>query len=497
LTTITDGTAVTYGHVINGEIVDPGGDHIERHDPATGALISVYAAGGQQEINTAVSAARAAFDAGTWSDLDGMARFRTLMRLAELVREQRDEFARLDAAEVGKPLRVAEDDVDGAIGQIEFAASLAAGHHGDVHTNLDSDFTGLHIREPIGVVGVIVPWNFPLLILCQKAAYALAAGCTIVVKPSEYTSASALLLAKLAIKADLPRGVFNVVTGDGRAGQALAQHLDVDMLTFTGSTSTGRRVLEASKGNLKRTSLELGGKAAQIVFADADLDDAVEGVLFGATHNQGECCVAGARLLVQDSVSEEFIRRLTERAADIRVGAGTSDADFGALIHDAHLQHVLSAVESAKSEGGTIVTGGERLTGPGYDGGAFMGPTIVADVLPSMEIFHHEVFGPVLTVSTFSEASEAIELANAVEYGLGNTVWTKDIDTALTVTRKLRSGTVWINTSIDGAPQLSFGGYKASGYGREMGRLGLEEFCQTKTVQIRTGKRAGTFGLRG
>lgn len=491
------GQPVKYPHIIDGQLVSQEDRVIERRNPATGAPLSVYGPGGKPEIDAAVQAARHAFDSGIWSDIDGMTRFRTLMRLAELVRSNSAEFARLDAAEVGKPIRVAEEDVAGAIGQVEFAASLAAGQHGDVHTNLDNDFTGLHLKEPIGVVGVIVPWNFPLLILCQKAAYALAAGCTVVVKPSEYTSASAVRLGELALKAGLPAGVFNVVTGDGHAGQLLAEHLDVDMLTFTGSTATGRRVLEASKGNLKKTSLELGGKAAQIVFADADLDDAVEGVLFGATHNQGECCVAGARLLVQESIAEDFVNRLTARAARIQVGAGESDADFGALIHEGHLQNVLDAVERARSQGGDVRLGGTRLTGPGYDGGCFVGPTIVAEVSPEMEIFNNEVFGPVLTVSTFRDANHAVELANAVEYGLGNTVWSKNIDTALTVTRNLKCGTVWINTSIDGSPQLSFGGYKASGYGREMGRLGLDEFCQTKTVQIRTGKRAGTFGLRG
>lgn len=485
-----------YPHVIDGTAVVQDGPRIERHDPATGKLLSVYGAGGATEVDAAVHAARHAFESGVWSDLDGMTRFQTLMALAELVRANKAEFARLDAAEVGKPLRVAEGDIDGAIAQVEFAASLAVGQHGDVHTNLDADFTGLLVKEPIGVVGVIVPWNFPLMILCQKSAYALAAGCTVVAKPSEFTSASAVRFGELALKAGIPAGVLNVVTGDGRAGQLLAEHADVDMITFTGSTATGRRVLEASKGNLKKTSLELGGKAAQIVFSDADLDDAVEGVIFSATHNQGECCVAGTRLLVEESIAETFIERLTTRAAKVRVGAGDVDADFGALIHSTHLDNVLGAVERARSQGGDVVLGGSRLTGSEYEAGAFVGPTIITKVAPEMDIFRDEVFGPVLTVTTFRDAEHAIELANAVEYGLGNTVWSKNIDTALKVTRKLKSGTVWVNTTIDGSPQLSFGGYKASGYGREMGHLGLEEFCQTKTVQIRTGKRTGTFGLR-
>lgn len=497
--TILDNNAniTRYGHIIDGASV-PGDDStaIERRNPATGRLVSVYAAGTRNDIDDAVAAARRTFDAGIWSEATGMDRMRTLLGLARLMREHRDELARLDAAEAGKPLRVARNDADGAIGLMEFAASLAAAEHGDIHTNLGADYTGLLIREPIGVVGAIVPWNFPLLILCQKVAFALAAGCSVVAKPSEFTSASALRLAELALEAGVPAGVYNVVTGAGQAGQALAEHPDVDMITFTGSTVTGRRVLEASKGNLKKTSLELGGKAAQIVFADADLDDAVEGVVFGATHNQGECCVAGARLLVQSTIADDFNRRLVERTRRLKVGAGEADADFGAMIHEAHLSKVLNAVETAQHDGASVLTGGTRLTGPGYDDGLFMSATVLGGVAPESAAFREEIFGPVLTVTEFDTVEDAVRLANAVAYGLGNTIWTSNIGTALDVMRKLRSGTVWVNTSIDGAPQMSFGGYKASGYGREMGRMGLEEFTQLKTVQIRTGKRAGTFGLR-
>lgn len=489
-------TPTRYGHIIDGHtILGDDSRVIERSNPATGNVVSIYASGTGTEINDAVAAARRAFDSGVWSGASGMDRMRTLLALAQLMRGSREELALLDSDEVGKPLRVALNDVDAAIGLMEFAASLSAAEHGDVHTNLGDDFTGLLIREPIGVVGAIVPWNFPLLILCQKVAFALAAGCTVVAKPSEFTSASALRLAELALEAGVPAGVYNVVTGAGEAGQALAEHMDVDMITFTGSTVTGRRVLDASKGNLKKTSLELGGKAAQVVFADADLDDAVEGVVFGATHNQGECCVAGARLLVQSSIAAEFNKRLVERTARLKVGAGDVDADFGAMIHEQHLGKVLRAVERAEQDGATVLIGGKRLAGAEYDAGAFMSATVLGGVSPESAAFREEIFGPVLTVTEFDTVDDAIRLANAVEYGLGNTIWTTDINTVLGVVRKLRSGTVWVNTSIDGAPQMAFGGYKASGYGREMGRMGLEEFTQLKSVQIRTGKRAGTFGL--
>jgi acyl-CoA reductase-like NAD-dependent aldehyde dehydrogenase len=486
-----------YGHIIDGKTVY-GTDAalIDRRNPATGQVVSRYAAGTREDVDDAVAAARRAFDSGVWSELDGMSRMRILTELAHLMTEHREELARLDSEEAGKPLRVARNDANGAIGLMEFAASLAAADHGDIHTNLGADFTGILVREPIGVVGAIVPWNFPLLILCQKVAFALAAGCTVVAKPSEFTSGSALRLAELALDAGVPAGVFNVVTGEGLTGQALAEHLDVDMITFTGSTVTGRRVLEASKTNLKKTSLELGGKAAQIVFADADLDDAVEGVVFGATHNQGECCVAGARLLVQSSIVEEFNRRLVERARRLKVGGAEVDADYGAMIHEGHLEKVLHAVERAQGEGATLLTGGVRITDSEHADGLFLAPTILADVAPETDAFQNEIFGPVLTVTTFDTVEEAVSLANGVVYGLANTIWTSNLSTALTVMRKLRSGTVYVNTTIDGAPQMSFGGYKASGYGREMGRAGFEEFTQLKAVQIRAGKRTGTFGLR-
>lgn len=484
-----------YGHYIDGRILPTPADRtIDRINPATMAVVSVYADGDAADIDTAVCSARHAFESGVWSEISGMERSRVLTGLARLMESHRDELADLDAIEVGKPRRVARNDVDAAIGLVAFAGSLAASVHGDVHTNLGPDFTGLLIREPIGVVGAIVPWNFPLLILCQKIAFALAAGCCVVAKPSEFTSASALRLAELAADAGVPSGVFNVVTGRGAAGQALAEHMDVDMITFTGSTDTGRRVLQASQGNLKKTSLELGGKAAQIVFADADLDDAVEGVVFSATHNQGECCVAGTRLLVESNVAEQFKALLVARARRLTVGG--EDADYGAMIHEQHLDAVLGAVSRAQREGATLLAGGHRLTDGERASGLFMEATILGDVAPSSAAFQQEIFGPVLTVTTFDSVNDAIRLANGVVYGLGNTVWTKNIDTVQRMIRTLRSGTVWVNTTIDGAPQMSFGGYKASGYGREMGRMGIEEFTQLKAVQIREGKRAGTFGLR-
>ncbi|MGI8311748.1 aldehyde dehydrogenase family protein [Saccharopolyspora hattusasensis] len=485
-----------YQHFIDGKPGSGSGEVIARYSPVSGQVVAEYAAGTEADIDAAVLAARNAFNSGVWSDLPGLARGRALNRLASVLRNHVDELIALDAAEVGTPQRVARGPVEAGIGQIDFAASLASTLHGEIHTNLGPDFTGLLVREPLGVVGLIVPWNFPTLILCQKLGYALAAGCTAVVKPSEFTSGSAVRVAELALEAGIPEGVVNVVTGYGNpVGQRLAEHPDVDLVSFTGSTATGQRVLESSKSNLKRVSLELGGKAAQIVFADADLDDAVEGVLFAAIHNQGECCVAGARLLVEDSVADEFLDRLAKRAGDLRLGGPDDEADLGALIHPDHMRKVLDYINVGVQEGASIRAGGGQLDHPEYAQGCFVQPTILDNVTPTDRVFQEEIFGPVVTVTRFSGADEAIELANVVEYGLGNTVWTKNIDKALTVTRRLHSGTVWVNTTIDGSPQLTFGGYKASGYGREMGKAGFEEYTQIKTIQIRTGTRVGKFGL--
>ena len=483
-------------HLIAGQSRAEGGETIERRSPVDGRVLAEFALGTAADVRRAVAAARSAFDGGEWPRIGGMDRGAVLYRLAGLIRGNREELARLDAEEVGKPMRVARGDIDGAAGHTEFAAGLAGTVHGDIHTNLGDDFTGLIMREPVGVVAVIVPWNFPALILMQKLAFALAAGCTAIVKPSEFTSGSALRIAELAADAGLPAGSLNVVTGDGRTGQALVESDHVDLVSFTGSTATGRRVLAASEGNLKRVSLELGGKAAQIVFADADLEDAVEGVLFGAVFNQGECCVAGARLLVQDEVADEFLSRLVARAEKLRLGGpDNEDADLGALIHPEHLEKALGHIARAREQGARVLIGGERVEGERHGGGCFLAPTVLDRVGAVTSAFQEEIFAPVLTVTRFSDAQEAVALANAVRYGLGNTIWTKDVDKVLDVSRALKSGTVWVNCSIDGAPQLPFGGVKASGYGREMGRAGLEEFTELKAVQIRTGRRAGTFGL--
>ncbi len=491
-------TPRSYHHLIAGR-ARPGEDQvIARRAPGTGAVVANVPVGTARDVAEAVAAARRALEAGTWSKAPGLDRSRLLNRLADLIDDHAAALAVLDSEEAGKPLRLAEGDIAGAAMLTRYAASLAADMHGTAYSDHGADFTGLVLREPVGVVGLVTPWNFPALILSQKLPFALAAGCCAVVKPSELTTGTAVRIAELTRDAGIPAGVVNVVTGDGRTGQALCEHPGVDMVSFTGSTATGRKVLEAAKGNLKKVSLELGGKAANIVFADADLEDAVEGVVFGSFFNNGECCVSQARLLIEDAVAEEFLSELTARTRALRVGQPLErGTDVGAMIHGRHLENVLSHIVSNHDLGATPIVGGSRLVRADLADGYYVEPTILDGVTPQMPAFRDEIFGPVLTVTRFRTVDEAVSLANDVEYGLANSVWSKNVDKVLTVARALQSGTVYVNTTIDGPPTMPFGGYKGSGVGREMGRAGFEEFTELKSVNIRTGRRAGTFAFGG
>jgi len=485
----------TYGHHIGGRSVAGSGEPIDRHGPADGRLVARFADGTADDVAAAVAQARDTFDSGVWSALPGAERSRVLLALAAAIADHRETLALTDAEEVGKPLPLARADVDGAIAHLEYAAALAHEIRGDAYTDLGPDYVGLVLREPVGVAGLITPWNFPSLSLGEKLSYALAAGCSVVLKPSELTSGSALEIAGLAGEAGVPAGVLNVVTGYGAtAGQALVESPGVDFVSFTGSTATGQRIAAAAATTVKRVALELGGKGANVVFADADLDDAVDGALFASFFNTGECCVAGSRLLVEEEIADEFVERLVARTERIRLGGPADEgADLGALIHEQHAERVLDLIASGSAEGARLLSGGERLGGE-HAAGIFVAPAVFDGVRPEMRLFREEVFGPVMAVTRFGSVEEAIALANDTVYGLGNSVWTKDIDKALRMTRALRSGTVWVNTTIDGPPQMPFGGVKGSGYGRENGRAGLEEYTELKSCVIRSGKRDPSFG---
>ncbi len=470
------------------------GATLVRHDPATGLPLSEYAAGTDADVDRAVAAARRAFDSGDWPRMTPQERSRILYRMAQGIRANKAMLAQLESAETGKPIVNAEGDIEGTADMIEYCAGIARDLRGDA-IDMGQDLYAINMREPIGVVGMIVPWNFPLAILCQKLPWALASGCTAVAKPSELTSATALEAARIFQEAGLPDGVFNVVTGYGEtAGAALCAHPDVDMLTFTGSTEVGRKVLQAAAGNMKKVVLELGGKSPNIVFADADLDEAVEASLFAIFYMSGQCCLAGSRLLVQASIYDAFMDKLAARAAQLRLGLPSDrSTQLGPLVSEEQYRRVAHYTELALKEGATLVTGGQRLTTTPFDRGYFYPPTIFKDVELEMQIAREEIFGPTLVAMRFEETADAVRIANATAYGLGAGVWTQDIDTAFKMARGIRSGTVWVNTYLSVRSELPFGGTRLSGHGRELGRAGIEEFTIVKNVQFHLGPRQGFF----
>ena len=480
-----------YGNWIDGGRRDAE-QSVERTSPAHGRLLARFAQSGKSDVEAAIAAARKAFDdRSIWSAIPGAERAKALGRWVDLMTRDADRLAAIEAEEVGKPIRYAKGETDWAIELARYAAALAWQIPGDLVSNIGDANLGLVTREPRGVIGMITPWNFPLVTLFQKLPFALAAGCTAVIKPSELTSGTTLEVAALAKEAGIPDGVINVVTGSGRTvGEILTGHRHIDMISFTGSTAVGMRIAQKASEQIKRVGLELGGKAANIVFADADIDAALDGVLLGYTLNQGEECVQGTRLLVEAGIADSFVRQLAERSRKIRVGLPSdAEADLGSLIHEQHMESVLSYIKSGIDEGAELVIGGNRITENGLGKGFYVAPTIFSGVTPDMRIFREEIFGPVLAVTPFTTMEEAIALANDTNYGLGNGVWTKDIDKAIQVSRQLRSGTVYVNTFLETAVQMPFGGFKESGIGRENGLDGLLEFTEVKSTFIKLGRR--------
>lgn len=468
---------------------------VDRSNPANDALVARYAQGGQADMDIAVAAARKAFDEGPWPRMPAQERADILYRIADLITANAERLIDIEIEEVGKARRFVKGDVGAASAFFRHAAGMAAQSHGEAYSNLPSQKTGLVLRQPVGVVGVIVPWNFPIEIFAKKVPFALASGCTVVVKPSEMTSGSALEVARLAASAGLPPGVLNIVTGRGsEAGEALTTHPGVDMISFTGSTTVGQHIIRRSADTVKRVTVELGGKSANIVCADADLDSALEGTLQAIFAFQGQCCVAGSRLLVADGIAEVFLKRLIARAEALTIGDPQLAAtDLGAMISAAHTQKVLGYIERAKRDGQRLIAGGDRITPGAGLSDNFVSPTIFADIQPDHALFAEEIFGPVLSVTRFRTSEEAITLANQTQYGLANTIWTTNLATAMTASRQLRSGLVWVNTTLDGAPQLPFGGVKASGFGRELGNAGYDDFTDVKTVILSTAPYLSSF----
>ncbi len=477
-------------HLIGGKWRDSAdGATFDRRSPAHGVVVTRAAKGGATEAEAAIASARAAFDDGRWSALSGRERSATLLRVADLIDRERERIARVETLEAGKPIAQARAEIEGAADLWRYAAALARTLHGDSHNSLGRDMLGLVLKEPVGVAAIITPWNFPFLIVSQKLPFALAAGCTTVVKPSEMTPSTTVILGELLIEAGLPAGVVNVVLGYGQpVGAAMTTDPRVDMVTFTGSTAVGKAIVAAAAPTLKKVSLELGGKNPQVVFPDADLESAVDAIVFGVCFNAGECCNSGSRIIVHEDVAEEVTARVVALSRKVPFGDPLDEAtQVGAIVSPEHLAKIDGYVKGAAAAGARVLLGGAALEAPGLPG-QFYQPTVVAGVTSDMAIAREEVFGPVLSVLTFRTLEEAVELANAAAYGLSAGVWSENVHTCLAFARAARAGTVWTNTWMDGFAELPFGGVKESGQGRELGRYGLDEFLEVKTVQMRIGR---------
>lgn len=477
-------------HLIGGEWRDSAnGETFERTSPAHGVIVSRSAKGGEEEVNAAIAAARSAFDSGVWSRISGKERATVMLRVAELIERDVERMALLETLESGKPITQSRGEVSGAADLWRYAASLARTLHGDSHNTLGEDMLGVVLKEPIGVVSIITPWNFPFWILSQKLPFALAAGCTCVIKPSEMTSATTVMMGELLIEAGLPAGVVNIVLGFGQpVGSLMTTHPDVDMVTFTGSTAVGKSITASASATLKKVALELGGKNPQVIFADADIENAADAVTFGVYFNVGQCCNSSSRIIVHEDIADDFVTRVVDLSRHVAFGDPLDpETQVGAIVTPEHQAKIDNYVRQAVADGAEVCLGGGVLSIPGLDG-QFYEPTVIAGVKPEMAIAREEVFGPVLSVLTFKTTDEAIELVNDASYGLSAGVWSENIHTCLEFARRAQAGTVWTNTWMDGFPELTFGGMKQSGQGREIGPYGLEEFLEVKTVAMRIGR---------
>jgi phenylacetaldehyde dehydrogenase len=473
--------------LINNQWVDSAsGKTFQTFNPATGEVLATLAEGDKEDINRAVAAARKAFEGGPWRKMTTSERGRLIWKLADLLEQHTEEFATLESLDNGKPIGVARvADVPLAVDLLRYMAGWATKIEGNtipisVPYAPGAKFLAYTMKEPVGVVGQIIPWNFPLLMAAWKLGPALAAGCTIVLKPAEQTPLSALRLAELALEAGFPEGVLNVVTGFGEtAGAALAAHNDVDKVAFTGSTEVGKLIIQAAAGNLKKVTLELGGKSPNVVYADSDLSTAIPGAASAIFFNHGQCCCAGSRLYVEKSVFDKVVDGVAEQAKKIKVGSGLeADTQMGPLVSEEQLNRVCSFLDSGASEGAKAVVGGRRKGDKGY----FVEPTVLINTKPTMKVVQEEIFGPVVTAIPFEDPNDLITQANDTMYGLAAGIWTKDISKAHRTAEKLRAGTVWINCYNIFDAAMPFGGYKQSGWGREMGHDAVDLYTEKKAV---------------
>ncbi|WP_192361994.1 aldehyde dehydrogenase family protein [Mesorhizobium mediterraneum] len=473
---------------VDGAWVDArSGRTMETRNPATGAVIATVPRGDRQDIDLAVAGARRAFD-GPWSRYKPYERQVLLLRIADLFEKHWEEISRSDTTDMGMPIVRTRANRNRVIGMLRYYAGMATSLHGEtIENSLPGEVVSFTRKEPVGVVGAIIPWNAPTAASIWKIGPALATGCTVVLKPSEEAPLTPLLIADIMNEAGVPPGVVNIVTGIGaEAGAALAEHMGVDKIVFTGSTATGQSIVRASAGNLKRVSLELGGKSPVIVCADADLDRAVPVAAMSVFANSGQICIAGSRLFVERAIHDEFVERLAAYAKGLRIGDGIDPAtEIGPLVSEKQLQRVTSYLEAGTAEGATLVTGGTRLVEGALAAGNFVAPTVFAGVSDDMKIAREEIFGPVISALPFDTLDEAIERANSTPYGLAAGVFTRNLATAHQLSRRIRAGSVWVNTYHVIDPAMPFGGYKMSGYGREGGAEHLDEYLNTKGVFIK------------
>jgi aldehyde dehydrogenase (NAD+) len=471
--------------LIDGRWVDSAsGKTFETLNPATGEVITQVAEADKADVDKAVAAARKAFDSGPWSNIAAADRGRMLFKLADLIEEHKEELAKLETLDNGKPISDSMNaDLPLTIACYRYYAGWADKIQGKT-IPINGPYFCYTRHEPVGVCGQIIPWNFPLLMQAWKLGPALATGCTVVMKPAEQTPLSALRVGELILEAGFPPGVVNLLPGFGpTAGQAIARHNDVDKVAFTGSTEVGHLIMEAAaQSNLKRVTLELGGKSPNIIFADTDLDAAVEGAYFGLFFNQGQCCCAGSRLFVEQSIHEKFVDKVLAKAKTRKVGDPFDPTtEQGPQVSDEQFQKVMGYIESGKQAGAKMLCGGGRVGQRGY----FIEPTVFDNVNDDMQIAQEEIFGPVMSVIPFKDVDEVVRRANTTKYGLAAAVWTRDVAKAHGIANRIRAGTVWVNCYDVFDAAAPFGGFKQSGIGRELGEYGLANYTEVKTVTVR------------
>ena len=478
--------------IIDGKSVPAlSGETFSTCNPATGEQLTTVPKGGKDDVDLAVKAARRALENPEWRDMNAMDRTRLMLKLADLIEAEADDLATLECLDNGKPVKLTRwVEVEGSIKTFRYFAGWVTKFGGEtvpVSPRGGTRILNYSIKQPVGVCGLIVPWNYPMSMAAWKIAPAIAAGCTVILKPANPTPLTALRLCELAREAGFPPGVVNVVTGMGNVGAALVEHPDVDKVAFTGSTGTGRKIVRGSTGNLKKVSLELGGKSPHIICPDADLDAAAASAADGIFFNSGQTCTAGSRLYIHDDCYDEVVDTLVAKANSLKVGNGLDPSvAMGPLINSSQFNSVSEYIDIGRNHGATVAAGGSRPSGldASLDAGYFLEPTVFVDVQEHMPIVREEIFGPVVTVSRWKDQEDLVKMANASEYGLGAGIWTSNVTVAHQLAERLEAGSVWINCYNLVDPSAAFGGYKQSGWGREMGRYAMEMYSETKSVWV-------------